>query len=293
MRAVYGIVWLLFLSALLSAQQPPDKTKSYMHYGLVQRHGGSATVLANDPRPLLQAITAVKEEYGWIVDFEDPPFTSHQDLIHNADPQWAGAPRANARGVTVLAGGPFQSDYPEGPDLTSTAAKEAVLQKIITDYNRSGNPGKFRLVDEGGGRYAIVGAQVKDGGGGDRPATAILDTPISIPSETRSGYQTVRVVVDALSDASGVKVHLGLLADNVLYPSRVTAGGANIRARDLLLQTLNATQYAMDWQLLFDAGGRAYYLSILGASRVIQDPSGERIKVGIGYPGRTRPPRPR
>jgi hypothetical protein len=42
--------------------------------------GGHATLEANDPRALWQAIYAFRQEYGVLVDYEDAPITNPADL---------------------------------------------------------------------------------------------------------------------------------------------------------------------------------------------------------------------
>jgi hypothetical protein len=142
------------------------------------------------------------------------------------------------RGQRLLAGGTFQSEYPEAPNTaTSALEEEKVLNKIIADYNQSGNPGKFRVVKEPEGRFAVIGQYVKDDAGRDEYVSPILDTPISIPTETRGALETVYLIVEQLSAKTGIKI--GYLDwGNSILRSRLTLGGQNIPARSLLMQTL-------------------------------------------------------
>jgi hypothetical protein len=38
----------------------------------VEHSANSATVVANNPRPLWMAVVALRHEYGWLIDYEDP-----------------------------------------------------------------------------------------------------------------------------------------------------------------------------------------------------------------------------
>jgi len=137
----------------------------------VRHLADSVTVTANDARPLAQAVTALSEEFAWAIDFEDPPYYSMFDLLNETDPKWRAA-HPNAKGVTVIAGDTFQTQFPQTPDAaTSQAEEEHILDRVISDYNASTNPGRFTVRNEGDGRFAIVGTYVKDERGGDQAVT--------------------------------------------------------------------------------------------------------------------------
>jgi hypothetical protein len=129
---------LLAIPSLLSGQSKP----SFMSAALIQHHETAGTLTANDPRPLMQAVEAMGQEYGWIVDFEDPQYRSHFDLVDDTDPTWR-ANHPNAKGMVRVSGGLFQSTFPE-PSTISENVEEKVLQKLVADYNASGNPRQIR-----------------------------------------------------------------------------------------------------------------------------------------------------
>src|ERR1700752_3192138 len=132
---------LLIVPSLILAQLSTKPT--FQDAAVVQHNGAGGTLIANFPRPLMQAIEAISQEYGWTIDFEDPPYSSNFDLVDDTDPTWR-ANHPNAKGVTRVSGGLFQSNFPE-PSAISDNAEEQVLQKLVSDYYSSGNPGKFRV----------------------------------------------------------------------------------------------------------------------------------------------------
>ena len=245
------LVVLVFCTGLYGHQ---TQRRAYMKAGSIQHHGTSATVLANDPRPLYQAITTVREEYGWIVHFEDPPFHSDYDFIDDTDPLWRAA-HPGAKGARGLAGGSFQADYPEGPDTygpraNSSGEEERILDKIVLDYNQSGNPGKFAVQQQADGSYAIIGQTVKDDHGNDQFVGSLLDTPISVAYGTRNAFESLSLIIAAISAKTGAKLMLGTLPTNTFVQSEVTIGGDNIPARDLLLQLVSGIKRKLVWNLL-------------------------------------------
>jgi len=248
----------------------------YMDHAEVHHLNNSATVTANSPRPLSQAVTALSEEYAWVIDFEDPPYYSKYDLVDDTDAKWRVA-HPTEKGVTVIAGDTFQSQFPVTPNVGGSPAEvERILDAVVSDYNSSTNPGRFSVLNEGDGRFAIVGTHVKDEKGQDQAITPILDTPISVPTGTRDGLATIHIILDALTAKSQIQVVPGLLALNALHQTQVTVGGENIPARTLLLQTLSAAKVKLYWDLYYDHDVNRYAFSVLPLLRANYDASGNR-----------------
>ena len=232
--------------------QTPDKTNTFLDHAEVRHDANVATVIANSPRPLEQTIAGVSEEYGWTVDYEDLPFRS-------------------------LHGGTFQSRYPEDTNTGSSVAEERkVLDKVVSDYNQSGNPGKFSVREEGGDRFSIVGIAALDETGADRQIPSVLDTPISVPSRQRSGYDSIQAVLGALTAQSGTTVYQAATPLNTFLRMTVTVGGDNVPARALLKQIIAATHPKFYWDLLYDTHDKAYYFNLAPVMQANYDASGKR-----------------
>jgi hypothetical protein len=284
---------LLFLLAMPSALMAQTAAKpSFMHAAVVQHNGPAGTLTANDPRPLSQAIEAISQEYGWTVDFEDPLYQSRFDLVDATDPKWR-ATHPSEKGATRVSGGLFQSSFPEPSSIASGDAEEQVLQKLVADYNSSGNPGKFIVRKEAEGRYAVIGASRKDENGRDEAVNALLDTPISIPVQQRDARATLQLIVDTLSAASGVKVKLGTigLSSDPLQEANLSLGGENVPARALVLQALEGISTTSPhfrgifvWNFLFDADTNAYWLRLRSATKTVTDPNGRQAVEFIHHP---------
>ena len=251
-----AIAW----SVCACAQQTPQPGSVMLH-AHVLHDKTSVLVLAHQARPLQSALAAIAEEYGWVIDFEDPPYRSRYDLVDNTDPQWH-ANHPSEEGVTRIAGEAFESEFQEGLDIGTPSGEERVLNKIVSDYNTSGNPGKFAVHREGRGRYAVIGKFIKDESGRDRHVSAILDTPVSIATQRLSAMQAVALILDVLSVRTGQRVALMDFPVNAYNAAEVTVGGADETARHLLLQTLDQTDTALRWDLLFDNDSNTYFLTV-------------------------------
>jgi len=252
----------LLLGGCLFAQQPPPR-RIYLRQAVVHHWVNSAIVIANDPRPLRQAIIALRNEYGWIVDYEDPPYFSDFDLFDSTAPKWR-ADHPTERGARSVGGGFFQSEYPETPDASSSPfEEEAILNKVVADYNNSGNPGKFRLLKEAPGRFSVVGESVKDDKGRDVQVPSLLDTVVFVPEGERIPYESVRAILDALSARTGVKCFYNTFGNDTLGLIRIPSGG-HTSARSLLLAVFKATSrpFSMDWFYITDANEYALSLRL-------------------------------
>ncbi len=252
-----------------------QQQRGYYDTAVIEHKVGSATVKANDPRPLMQAVAALNEEYGWMVDYEDPPYTSDSDLLDVTDDQWR-ARHPNGRRVTILAGGAFESTYQEDSVNIRPEGGAAILQKIVADYNRTSNPGRFTLASQGRGRFTVIGSAVKNGVGQEEKVVPVLDTHISIPVAKRTTGEAIGLILHELSAKCNCKVGDGGGPINLLINSNVTTGGNDISARQLLIQTLDATGELMIYTLWYSQNTSTYLLSLAGAGRAMRDTFGRK-----------------
>jgi hypothetical protein len=79
MRRMLAFCFLIGVPSLLFAQSPSKS--SFVDAAVIQHNGNTGTLTANFPRPLAQAVEAISQEYGWTIDYEDPPYHSPFDLV--------------------------------------------------------------------------------------------------------------------------------------------------------------------------------------------------------------------
>jgi hypothetical protein len=262
-------------------QERQERYSGYMDHAEIRRVANSITVSANFPRPLAQALTAISEEYAWTIDFEDPPYHSKYDLVDDTAPEWRAA-HPNEKGVTGIGGGLFETQFQENSDTgPSPAEEQRVLEAIVLDYNRSGNPGRFAVIDEGQRRFAVVGTRVKDDNGNEQPVNSILDTPITVPAQTRDAYQTIRSILEVLAAKTHMEIAPGAVPINALLQSKVIVGGQDVPSRVLLQQALSSARLKFYWHLYYDSDGKTYALNVLLLKKAIYDASGNRTTVWV------------
>jgi hypothetical protein len=91
------MISVFLLSGVAAAQSMPK----FLDHALVKHNNSEVTIVANDALPLLQAISELRLEYGWRINWESAPGYSHFDLVDDTDPKWrASHPVEKGRDAT-------------------------------------------------------------------------------------------------------------------------------------------------------------------------------------------------
>lgn len=165
----------------------------------------------------------------------------------------------------------------------STATEEkGVLERIVSDYNKSGNPGRFIVQRQADGSYAVIGVESEGKSGAEISRSPILNTHISLEKTQRSAQNTLTLILSSLSEKSGNVVGLaGLPRFNSLHQSTVDIGGRNLLGRDLLMQLFQEMGVKMVWDLWYEPNLHDFGLIIQTAVRVITNAFGGRQLIPI------------
>jgi hypothetical protein len=245
------IKWATTLSVCVAMQalsQTAPGARPYLKEATISQTAGTVRIEANSPRPLAQVLDALRQKYGWVVDYEDPQYVSSVDL--------APAPDSDSESQ-LPAGGSFSVDFPAGaPDPQKT------LRLVVDSYNRSKNPGRFDLRGNGQGAFFVVGTSARDEKGGISPQQVLFDIPVTLPNEERTITDTVNLICQQITEQSHIAVTLGVSPRSLLDRTTIKVGGTKVPARDLLLQSLMATHHSLYWRLLFDPSSKGYFFSI-------------------------------
>jgi hypothetical protein len=256
-----------------------------MREGVVDHHGTVATVRADYAQPLCQAMTAIGQEYGWAVHYEAPPYQGKHDLMDSTNPMYRAA-HPDAMVDLGPAGGAFQSTYPESPSMWGPPAMEQqVLEKVVSDYNQSGNPGHFVVRRLSHGSFDVIGDAIHDDSGANIPISPVLDTPINLPRVARTRLDTVEALLQALSAKVGIRMYIYEAPVNVLSRES-TVIGASAPARDLLMQALDGSRLKWVWILTYhpqqQVGVAEYCLGIFPVVRAEYNSLGQKRLIPVG-----------
>jgi hypothetical protein len=236
------------LAALQAVPQTAQNARLYLKEARISQTAGIVHIQADSPRPLAQILDALRQKYGWAVDYEDPQYISSIDLVPT--------PGGNSQSQ-LPAGGSFSVELPAtSPD------EEKILRLVVDSYNHSNNPGRFDVRRNASGNFAVVGISAHDQKGALSPQPILFDLPLTVTSEERTITETVNLVCQEITAQSHIAVTVGVSPRSLLDRNTVKLGGAKVQARDLLSQSLTATHHTLYWRLFFDPDSKGYFLSI-------------------------------
>ena len=258
------IAFFLFIQVMLfmpigAAQEKKQPTSSST--GIVHVDG-SARLTVNDPRPMEKTITGVGQEYGIVIDYEDPIYQASA-LIDDTDPQWR-LDHPTAKPVTRPWGGFFSTSYPDA--LAMPDKQQELLDKIQTDYNTNRVSGRFRLVNEATSRFAMV-----------PDSRTPLDLSVQLSAGKRNLAEAVFALANAISASSGAKVVVGTFPLGISRQCAYTDDGKPGIARDKLAGMLSSSPVPLIYRLLYDADSAQYFLNYAVARQVWTNANGDRI----------------
>ena len=235
----------------LSGQVP--KRSTHMDQALIKHGPQSAYVTAEDSRPLDQTIESMREEYGWTLDYEDPVYTG-TSLTEVTDDDWPSKyPRAH--GLRRPAGGRFSATYPEYADMDTDQAGSTVLQKLVSDYMKSGNPGKFRVIQTAPSRFDIVGMNDSE--------PPVLDATVAVSVTGENAVHAAYEVMRAVKEKTGHRITFGLIPTNVLTQCTAAPKVQQGPARTVILSIFDSCERTLTWRLLYGANNDLYAMNVM------------------------------
>jgi hypothetical protein len=259
---------VLFVCAAVCAQMK-GTDPGFIRSAVIKHYGTHATVEANSARPMFQAITAFREEYGLRINFEDPPYFSQFDLVQDG---------TSPHIIWGVVGGAFQSDYPETAAIRSSASEQlTALQIIVTNYNQSSLPGKFEVRQDPDGSFTVVGIGLRDNAGNVEYISPYLDTQLPAGSLLQAPY----ALLSALTAKTGTQVVPSGISP-LAFPGQISIGGNNLRARDILAQICASASKTVQWDLRYDPTARRYILDVVPVVRAQYDTFGGKTTVPVG-----------
>lgn len=217
--------------------------------------GRNDHVIANDPRPLSQALLALSERYGWAVDYEDPVY-SLSESKDITSPDWRRT-HPGEPGILVAAGGSFDADLGRADAIRSH--EDDVLRSMVRQYNQTGNPGVFKLIEASGGRTAIAGRSRS----AEQSDSYVMEATIPTQQSSQDGLSALTVIVSKCSEASQTHIVLGLIPVNLLNQTIVKGTAEKATCRAEVAKVLSGLPGVYSYQMLYDISGRQYFLSIV------------------------------
>jgi hypothetical protein len=232
--------------ALIACDQAGGKIMTKILTTLIMSAMGITAILWNtqapeeliveDPRPLVTAIRTLEAKYGWQINYEDPPYNDPKDLVDRTHPNYRGPHRA-----IYPRDGRIEIHYFVSPTTGKPESSAKLLEMLVDDHARRGNPGRFQV-------------KVFDGLDSVIPMQgSILDTPITLEEKERTYGETLHAILQELSRVANTRVS-GPAMTPVTF-QRFSFSAKNEPARDVLIRlfkTRDDRQYC--WHLLYGPG---------------------------------------
>jgi hypothetical protein len=227
-------------------------------------------------RPVAEAILSLTSRYHFIITYEDPRYEYSADIKDITDqvrnPLNASA-RTSTNRVLVPVEGSLQVSYEArvGTDGRPADVRDT-LQQILTANAASFLPGRFR-VEQVGDVFHVIPTQVRDRRGNWVAQTSVLDTRITLPPQELRGDQMLEAITNAIGEATGTHIGLGLGSINPYYHFEGHLEARNEVARDVLLRTLHAINDRFTWRLLYGPDVKSYALNVRTVAAMTSEPA--------------------
>jgi hypothetical protein len=175
----------------------------------------------NDPRPLAEAARQLAEKLGTAISYEDVALIYSGDYARALDTEWGRKfsehdDRFKTTNRIGSVGGALEIHIPLDAAGKPIVPVSQILRDLIEQHNARGNPGLFQLLTIDNS-LVIVPTAKRDTAGAFMPEYSPLDAQISFPVARRSGAETLKVIIEAATSASGRTVHLGGSGSNFFY----------------------------------------------------------------------------
>ena len=223
---------------------------------LIYQFGQNVHINAGGQRPLLQAIDALQEKYGWTVDYEDPQYPP---AVDGPTPPAIGPVRRHLNGRNNGSAG-FSVEFNVTPD--SRPDEQAVLAVIVDANNQSNDGGQFELRKDNVGSFMVVGEGALTPQRETSSKRPILDSLITLTAERRRARETIALICQKVSQQSRIRITLNDAVRSFPGSGTAVVGGTEVQARTLLSQTLASMGGNFFWRLLYDSNTKSYELSI-------------------------------
>lgn len=240
--------------------QAPRQTTPEIKKPLIYQIGEYLHINASGPRPLLQAVDALQQKYGWTLNYEDPQYASNPaDEDHGFSPPHRLHAEAAGNGGDSSG---FSFQFNVGPDSNRPPDEEALLNATVDAYNQSGGAAQFKLLRQQDGNFAIVGVAVPGADDQLSEQTPILNLPITIAKERRTAAETVALICREIAQQGKTPISLSSIGGTSLRDANVVVGGSGVPAREMLQRVLAASGGKTYWQLVYDFGSKAFALNL-------------------------------
>ena len=242
---------LVCIPLALPTAQLSAQSREQMKKPLIYQIGQTVHINAGGPRPLLQAIDALQQKYGWWINYEDPQYPASAST-----PPRPGPPHRLHDNLRQQGDNGFSVEF----EVAARPEAQLVLNTVVDAYNQSGGAGQFELRKERDGSFVVTGTGVRGSDGQIANQQPVLDSLINLAPERRSAAATIQLICNAAGEKS--KVQISPIIPFAIGEASEQVNGNDFPARTLLGEALAATTHKLYWQLLYNSDSKSYELNI-------------------------------
>ena len=217
-------------------------------------------ISVKDARPVASAIKLLEARFDRVITYEDPPLVHPEDTLdvtesvrrdlHKYAP--GKAPR-----VIIPRGGEVSVEFSRNDSV------EDVLKRVLSEAGRVTPSTTFRT-EERNGIIHVIPQSIKDATGETISVRSILDTPVEIPVQERTGMQMLEAWANAVSANSKKQIVIGTVPLQMFATYKDSQGLSFPNARDALTEILETVGKGtkLSWEFFYDPGLKLYALNI-------------------------------
>jgi hypothetical protein len=241
---------------------------------VVSQQGSSTLLTIDSGRPVMRGALALQAKYGYVITYEDPPYTNKDDLVDAAATvrkDYATFPPGTAPPLLTPKPAELVLTLPKSA-TPSSEEMSSLLQQLVRAQAASSRGGRFRIV-QAGDIFHIEPVGVRDRDGNWSTRDSLLSAPISLPEEDRTEFQLYRAIANAVGAQAQVSVKLvlngGIVMGHQAPAVHSSMGANNEPARAVLERVLALHGSKRTWALLHtpEIGPDSYILNILDIPR--------------------------
>ena len=226
-----------------------------------------STTIASDPgdlsRPISTLIDQMRQRENISITYEDPRYGNAADIEDVTAEASKGSDLEKAYGPHILVpkGRAITFVY-ASPDVGSTAAAKATIERMLREYASLGGPAF--TVEREGMRLHVFPNEVLNATGDLVRQGSILDTVISIPPARRDGGELLQAICDQIRKNTGYEIGVGpSVPGNSLARYGTNAGIESQSGLAALERLLDAATLpgSVVWDLYYGPDVKTYMLN--------------------------------
>jgi len=229
-----------------------------------------ADIPFNRTRPLLALCAVLRDRYGLLVTYEDAPADVATELEHEALPNGNTVSFPKWRPVTFH----VPDDLPTRADPTlplngpiDPQRSLAAVAEVVREYNESGNPGRFTVVQDA--EYLHVQQIARTVEGKLEPFEPVSNTLVTLKTQSGTCQQMVTGLSAALFETRTTSLVEAVVPNSLpMHNCRISGGSTTAgKVLEAVVDGINANNLTGEkmvtraWDLVHDSNWGPYFLS--------------------------------